>query len=116
MKSFANALLDSSAAAAADGPTIDRSLAAKTIHDAAAERNFRTDDGQIDLLALRDGERDRPGLPRSAGTQRATAAMPGLPGAQTISVTSRSRDSFHANACSRAPPPTTRIFMRTPDN
>ena len=26
------------------------------IHDAAAERKFRTNNGQIDLLALRDGE------------------------------------------------------------
>src|SRR5258705_12129846 len=35
----------------------DRSMVgSEYIHDAAAERNFRTDDGQIDLLALRDGE------------------------------------------------------------
>jgi len=38
-------------------------------------------------------------------------AMPGFPGAHNTSDTSRSRASFHAIACSRAPPPTTRIFM-----
>ena len=47
--------------------------------------------------------RDTAGNGRDAGIAR---------GAQTTSVTLRSRDSFQAIACSRAPPPITRIFMR----
>ena len=48
------------------------------------------------------------------GTQRVfgTVAMPGLPGATTISSTSRLWASFHASACSRPPDPTKK--MRDP--
>ena len=36
--------------------------------------------------------------------------MPALPGATTISSAGSSRSSFHASACSRPPPPTSRSF------
>ena len=37
--------------------------------------------------------------------------LPALPGAHTTSVTQRSRPSFQASACSRAPLPTTSTFI-----
>ncbi len=49
--------------------------------------------------------------PGATGRQSATSAMPGLPGAQKISSTSGLRCSDEHRACSRPPPPTTRIFM-----
>ncbi len=45
------------------------------------------------------------------GEQRARAAMPPLPGAATISVTSGDCLSAQMMACSRPPPPMTRAFM-----
>jgi hypothetical protein len=51
------------------------------------------------------------GFPGSAGKHRAISAIPGFPGAQMIGPALCSRDNFHANACSLAPLPTTRIFI-----
>src|SRR2546423_706415 len=44
----------------------------------------------------------------SIGKHCATSAMPGLPGAAN---TSASDESFQASACSRPPPPMTRILI-----
>ena len=57
MNAFANALLDSSRAAAAVGPKIRRPSAREAVGNAEAERQFRADDGEIDPLA--GGERGR---------------------------------------------------------
>ena len=45
------------------------------------------------------------------GRHWATLAMPGLPGAAYNFVQCGDWASFHARACSRPPPPITRIFM-----
>src|SRR5215472_2920116 len=47
----------------------------------------------------------------STAAQRAMAAMPPLPGAATISVTSGEFLSAQMRACSRPPPPMTRTFI-----
>lgn len=48
-------------------------------------------------------------LLRSAGTHEASRAMPAFPGAQKTSVVRGDCRSFHTKACSRPPPPKTRI-------
>src|SRR6266480_1053918 len=52
--------------------------------------------------------------PASAATHSASAAMPPLPGAHQIFSTRGLCLSFHTSACSRPPPPSTRIFIRHP--
>ena len=51
MNAFANALLDSSRAAAWLGPNSSRPSRRKPIGDAEAQRQLRSDDGEVDLLA-----------------------------------------------------------------
>src|SRR6266545_1202588 len=48
----------------------------------------------------------------STGTQVASTAIPGLPGAANIRSTVGFWARRHTTACSRPPPPTTRILMR----
>ena len=50
MKAFANALLDSSAAAAARRPDDREVLGGKEVDDPQAQRNLRADDRQVDML------------------------------------------------------------------
>ena len=45
------------------------------------------------------------------GKQRATRAMPPLPGAHSSASTRGERDKARQTACSRPPPPMTRTFM-----
>src|SRR6266513_4067234 len=52
--------------------------------------------------------------PASTATHSASAAMPPLPGAHQIFSTRGLSLSFHTSACSRPPPPSTRIFIRHP--
>src|SRR6266853_4500245 len=52
--------------------------------------------------------------PASTATHSACAAMPPLPGAHQIFSTRGLCLSFHTSACSRPPPPSTRIFIRHP--
>ena len=66
MNAFANALLDSRRAAAAVGPKSSRSGRGESIGDAEAQRQLRTDDGEVDLLAL--GERERARRDREMST------------------------------------------------
>jgi len=47
----------------------------------------------------------------TSGMHRATCAMPALPGAQRITVTSFDSLSFLHTACSRPPPPITNTFI-----
>ena len=59
-------------------------LGGEPIGDANAQRQFRADDGQIDLLAVGQGG-DRRGIGRGRpGTTGAIAAIPGFPGAHTL--------------------------------
>src|SRR5687767_4149167 len=110
MKSLANDLLDSSAAAAFDGPTMARPAAVK----ASATPRLSGSSGPTTVKSMRSRSAiasSCAGLVRLPGTHCATAEIPGLPGVQTMADTSRSRASFHAMACSRAPEPMIRIFM-----
>ena len=50
--------------------------------------------------------------PASTGTHSASAAIPPFPGAHQIFSTRGLCFSFHTSACSRPPPPSTRIFIR----
>ena len=59
MKSLANALLVSSCAAARVGPKSGGRLGREPIGDAAAERRFGADDGQVDAFAIDERERRR---------------------------------------------------------
>ena len=104
MKSFANTLLDSSAAAALPRAEKQPAFRAKQVGDAATERELGSDDGEVDAARARRAPGSRRGRRcRRRRTGRA-AAMPALPGAQTISATWRSPASFQTSACSRAPP------------
>jgi hypothetical protein len=88
-----------------DAPIVAR----KQIDDTAAERNL----GPTTVRSTRSRvaiSKTSSGFAGSAGMHRATEAMPGFPGQQTMSDTVRSRDIFHANACSRPPPQRTRTF------
>ena len=76
MKAFANALLDSRRAASAVGPSSSRPAAANSVGNAEAQRQFRSDDGEVDLFAVgqvedrrrvRDVAGNRPGDSRDAG-------------------------------------------------
>jgi hypothetical protein len=110
MKSLANDLLDSSAAAAFDGPTMARPAALNT----SATPTLRGSSGPTTVRSMRSRSAIASicvGFVRSPGTHCATAEIPGLPGVQTMADTSRSRASFHAIACSRAPEPMIRIFI-----
>ena len=111
MNAFANALLDSRRAAAAVGPNSEPAVRGEAIGDAEAQRQFRTDDGEVDLLAVGErssgvgvGEIDaaRCGRARQYRDSRART---------TISPTSRSEASLATSACSRAPLPRTRTLM-----
>ena len=61
MKAFANALLDSSRAAARGWAEQQPAVGGEAVGDADAQRQFGPDDGEIDLFASRQGERS-PGL------------------------------------------------------
>ena len=84
------------------------------IDDATTERQFGTDDRQIDAFAI--GRREQaPGLQRRRDTSR-DARDAGISRSANHLSDARSAPSFHAIACSRAPAPMTRIFMRSEGN
>src|SRR5713226_2379470 len=49
-------------------------------------------------------------------THSTSAAMPPFPGTHQIFATRGLSFSFHTSACSRPPPPSTRIFIRNPSS
>ena len=84
----------------------------KEIDDAPVERQFRADDGQIDLLADRQVEQpvDVPGIDRRPFGRVGRCRR--CPARTARDDTERLRPSVQTRACSRPPLPTTRIFMR----
>ena len=83
------------------------------VGDAGRERRLRPDDDELDRSAAGRastiGGRRRARRPRRAIRTRGSSRDPADPGATTISLTPGSAPSFQARACSRPPPPTTRI-------
>ena len=80
------------------------------VDDAEGEGELGADDGEGGLLEDDDVDHGLEVL-TSTGTQRASWAMPPLPGAQTTSVTRGDLRSAQTSACSRPPPPITKTFI-----
>ena len=110
MNSLAKTLLHSSRAAAAVGPKICSPRDEKTFDDAPVERQFRADDGQIDLFADRQveeavdiagvdgdgaGESGNTGVPRRAqhGRHRGVAAE--RPDESVLTAAAADDEDFH---------------------
>ena len=110
MKCFANDLLDSSAAAARVGPTIGRDTAANAsatpaLSGSSGPTTVRSTPSRSAIATSSSGR------VRSAGTHLAIGAIPGFPGAHTRVTSARPEVSAQAIACSRPPPPMTRILI-----
>src|SRR5690606_4077830 len=111
-KSLAKALLPSSCAAAAVGPKMRRPAARKRSTTPATS-------GTSGPTTVRATSSSRASCSRpsrsstltAALRQRASVAVPALPGATITSDTRRDCASFQASACSRPPEPMTRTFM-----
>ena len=86
MNAFANALLDSSRAAAAVGPQICRPAAVKSIRDTEAQRHLGADDRQVGAFPLGEGEQGVGVVQVDGGCPGTRRAMPGFPGAQMTAV------------------------------
>ena len=111
MKAFENALELSSCAAALVGPNTRKPCARNSSTMPAASGCS----GPTTVSAIFS----RAAQASSAWTSvilifssRGSSAVPPLPGATNTACTLGDCDSFHASACSRPPPPTTRTFMR----
>ena len=113
MTSFANALLPSSRAASADGPKqampAARTASATPATSGASGPMTTRSTPRVTASATTPAASV---TPPGSGSQRATASMPGLPGAATTASTDGSSDSERTMACSRAPDPTTSTFTR----
>ena len=96
------------------GRTDDRAPRGREqVDDAEAERQLGSDDGEIHRFALRDVQ-DRARVRRCRRARSARARrFRDCPGRRSPSSRRARAASFHAIACSRAPPPTTRIFMES---
>ena len=107
---FAKILLPSSCAARWDGATIGKPFAA----NASAIPRISGSSGPTTVksgFTLVASSRMLGTLPRSAVTHSASSSMPAFPGAHQIRSTLGACASFHTSACSRPPPPITRIFI-----
>src|SRR5882672_9476230 len=74
----------------------------------------RGSSGPITVRSMRFSRANRTSAfksPAEMGTFSAISAVPAFPGAQKIRSASGDRPNFHASACSRPPPPITRIFI-----
>ena len=113
MTPFANALLPSSCAARARGPNaaIPRSSTASATPATSGPSGPMTTRSTAWVTASATTPAASV-TPPGSGSQRATASMPGLPGAATTASTDGSSDSERTMACSRAPDPTTSTFTR----
>ena len=87
---------------------------AQPIREPEGEGQFRSHDDQIGAAPAARARRARRRRRPSRERNRACAAMPGLPGAATRAPRCSLCASFHASACSRPPPPTSRTFTRRP--
>ncbi|GIT77627.1 MAG: hypothetical protein Ct9H300mP32_0090 [Verrucomicrobiota bacterium] len=89
------------------------------IDDTHCERVVRADDGEVDLVVTGEYEQRRQISPAPMPTHSTTEPlapnvsppMPALPGAHHICVAREDCASFQTRACSRPPPPITRIFI-----
>src|SRR5579863_2226380 len=110
MNCLAKALLDSRRAADCVGPNARRPLAlsASTMPSESGSSGPTTVKAGDSASTTRTMSST---LFMSTGMQRATCAIPPLPGAQTTSVTRGLRASAEARACSRPPEPRIRTFM-----
>ena len=79
------------------------------VDDAGGQRRLGADDGQVDRALAGEGEQPAACPRRRSARRSATGRIPPLPGAQNSSRTRGLCRSFQARACSRPPPPTTRI-------
>ena len=113
MTSFANALLPSSRAASADGPkqampAARTASATPATSGASGPITTRSTPSETASATTPSASVTPPG----SGSQRATASMPGLPGAAITASTAGSSAMERTRACSRAPDPTTSTFTR----
>ena len=83
--------------------------ALERVDEPGDQRRLGADDDEVGRLVAR-GRDERADVARAASRQRASAAIPALPGAQTSSGARGERASARTIACSRPPPPTTRTF------
>ena len=81
------------------------------VGQAVGQRLLRADDRELDRVRAGDVHDRGVVGGRAPSTQRTRGSSPiaSLPGATTTRLTPGSPDSFQASACSRPPPPTTRI-------
>ena len=93
MNAFANALLDSSRAAAAVGPNDQHAVRRKPVDQAEAQRQLGSDDGQDRLLAARQRDAGRPASSTEPRRQSRRRSNTRVSRARTSSPTSRSADS-----------------------
>src|SRR5690606_8111302 len=111
-KSLAKALLPSSCAAAAVGPKMRWPAARKRSTTPAT--SGCSGPTTVTLTPSRSTRATRPSrsvAPTSTLRHFASVAVPALPGATSTCETRGDCASFHANACSRPPPPMTRTFI-----
>ena len=109
INSFAKILEDSSRAADCEGPKTHRPSRSKRSTMPAASGSS----GPTIVNSIRFSRAKRANTGRSfaaIGTFSPSSSVPAFPGAQKIRETPRDCPSFHTSACSRPPPPITRIF------
>ncbi len=111
MTSFAKALLPSSCAACADGPkhampAARTASATPATSGASGPMTTRSTPSETASATTPVASLTPPG----SGSHRATASMPGLPGAAITASTDGSSAMERTMACSRAPDPTTSTF------
>ena len=113
MTSLAKALLPSSRAASADGPkqampASRTASATPATSGASGPMTTRSTPSATASATTPVASLTPPG----SGSHRATASMPGFPGAATTASTDGSSERERTMACSRAPDPTTSTFTR----
>ena len=113
MTSLAKALLPSSRAASADGPK--HAMPASRTASATPATSGASGPMTTRSTPIETASATTPAAsltPPGSGSQRATASMPGLPGAAITASTDGSSAMERTRACSRAPDPTTSTFTR----
>ena len=91
-------------------PEDPQSRVSEVVHHAFGKRSFRTHDRKADALALRERDQIRD---RGQGdvAELALARRAGVAGRDEDFRNRLDCAIFHASACSRPPPPMTRIFI-----
>ena len=110
--SLAKALEPSKRAPAGSGTEHGEAPVAQLIGQSGHQRRLRAHHGEVDLLALHEG--DEAGMSSAPmATVTASSSMPGLPGAPISRPIRALFARARTSACSRAPPPTTRTSSRS---